>query len=64
MDYFKDVPGLNESGDMKKVKKLLFQAHQKLGAAATEIDSKANPAIADKILKMQQQIEKLNTNIN
>lgn len=45
--------------DMKKAKKFLYQAHQKLGEAASVIDSKANPNIVNKIFDLQKQIEGL-----
>jgi hypothetical protein len=45
--------------DMKKAKKFLYQAHQKLGEAIFVIDSTANPNIVNKIFDMQKQIENL-----
>lgn len=67
VDYWKDVPGIDEVAtrfDMKKVKKFLFQAHQKLGEAASATDSVANPSIMNKIFDMQEQITNLQKQIN
>jgi hypothetical protein len=49
---------------MKKAKKFLYQAHQKLGEAVFVIDSKANPNIVNKIFDLQKQIEGLQQIVN
>jgi len=58
---FKNGSQINEAKnfDMKKVKKFLYQAHQKLGEAIFLVDSTANPDIANKIFDLQKQIENL-----
>jgi hypothetical protein len=64
LEMEKHIEEARSKFDMKKAKKFLYQAHQKLGEAVFVIDSKANPNIVNKIFDLQKQIEGLQQIVN